>query len=482
MTVRGRRRLLALVAALAFLAGAVTAQVGDDDAPRRPSALVPAAGDADPFAYDPDRREEFEARAAAGLAHVIYAKSPGGVVASAARTARYRRLVEEAAADAGLDADTIEAMILLESAGRPDARASDDVEGAVGLTQILAETGRSLLGMRIDTAASRRLTRAIARAEERGQRARAERLRARRRRVDERYDPAKAVRATARYLTFAREQLGRDDLAVAAYHMGVGNLQRVLRAFGADGPIPYAELFFDASPLRHARAWEILASLGDDSATYLWRVLAAKDIMRRYRADQRALAERARAMTSRPSAEAVLHPDGTAERFDDPEAVEAALADGTLTPLRARELEAAGIRLDPAMGALADGLGTEPDTYRALRPEALAALVHLARGTRAIAGTAPLVVTRAVEDARLQALAAERGQAPWHDPARHATGWSFDIARRYRTRRQAAALQFMLDRLQALNLIAWEREPAAIHVTAGPDARRLLELLEPARG
>ena len=36
----------------------------------------------------------------------------------------------------------------------------------------------------------------------------------------------------------------------------------------------------------------------------------------------------------------------------------------------------------------------------------------------------------------------------------------------------------MLDRLQALNLIAWVREPAAIHVTAGPDAEELLELLE----
>ena len=30
----------------------------------------------------------------------------------------------------------------------------------------------------------------------------------------------------------------------------------------------------------------------------------------------------------------------------------------------------------------------------------------------------------------------------------------------------------MLDRLQALNLIAWVREPAAIHVTASPTPRR----------
>jgi hypothetical protein len=32
----------------------------------------------------------------------------------------------------------------------------------------------------------------------------------------------------------------------------------------------------------------------------------------------------------------------------------------------------------------------------------------------------------------------------------------------------------MLDRMQALNLIAWVREPAAIHVTVAGDADRWL--------
>ncbi len=39
--------------------------------------------------------------------------------------------------------------MFLESAGREDAIASD-TEGAVGLTQILAETGQNLLGMHVD--------------------------------------------------------------------------------------------------------------------------------------------------------------------------------------------------------------------------------------------------------------------------------------------------------------------------------------------
>ena len=37
----------------------------------------------------------------------------------------------------------------------------------------------------------------------------------------------------------------------------------------------------------------------------------------------------------------------------------------------------------------------------------------------------------------------------------HATGFAFDIRRRYRNGAQAEAFQYMLDRLQALNLIAW---------------------------
>ena len=54
----------------------------------------------------------------------------------------------------------------------------------------------------------------------------------------------------------------------------------------------------------------------------------------------------------------------------------------------------------------------------------------------------------------------------------HTTGWAFDIARRYRSRRQALAFQFVLDRLQVLDAIAWVREPDAIHITVSRDAGR----------
>ena len=65
---------------------------------------------------------------------------------SARRTAAFRAEVERAAPAAGVPPDLLEAIVFLESAGRPGAVADPKLEGAVGLTQILAETGRNLLG------------------------------------------------------------------------------------------------------------------------------------------------------------------------------------------------------------------------------------------------------------------------------------------------------------------------------------------------
>jgi len=349
--------------------------------------------------------------------------------------------------------------VFLESAGRADARASNDLDGAVGLTQILAETGRDLLGMRIDVRTSERLTRGIAR----GHRV-AARIRARRR-VDQRFDPAKALAATGRYLRIARRSLGRSDLAVAAYHMGIGNLQGALAAYGRRR-IPYARLFFDSTPLRHARAWRRLAVLGDDSSTYLWRIKAAEEIMRLYRRDPVRLARLSDLQTRKASAEEVLHPPDSTPRYGDPFAIGRARAAGELVPLDRLRLAAAGVRVDPRMGELASKVHQSRRLYRALRPQALRMLEVIGAGTRAIAHTRPLIVTSTVRDAQYQEVLLARNIQATPNFSLHTTGWAFDISRAYRSHAQALAFQFMLDRLTALNMIAWLREPGAIHITA----------------
>jgi hypothetical protein len=119
--------LVAVIVAAIVVALLARGGGGSDAGPRQ---LAPGAGSTDttrdPFAYDEDRRSEFEARAAAGLAHVLYAKSPDGVVATARRVDRLRPTIEDVARRAHEDPDTLEAIVFLESGGRPDVTAGDD--------------------------------------------------------------------------------------------------------------------------------------------------------------------------------------------------------------------------------------------------------------------------------------------------------------------------------------------------------------------
>src|SRR3954466_12505802 len=219
MSAVARRRFVALAALAVVVVAVLLLLTGGGHTDER---LVPgggeAAGDYDPLAYDSGHETELQQRATTGFADVVYEKSPGGVVATARRTARWRTLVERSARAYGVDPDTLEGIVFLESAGRPDVVAGGDLEGAVGLTQILASTATALLGLHVDLERSRTLTARIADATTDKQAARLERAR---RRIDQRFDPKHSLEAAARYLKQAKDKFGRDDLAVATYHMGM---------------------------------------------------------------------------------------------------------------------------------------------------------------------------------------------------------------------------------------------------------------------
>jgi hypothetical protein len=120
------------------------------------------------------------------------------------------------------------------------------------------------------------------------------------------------------------------------------------------------------------------------------------------------------------------------------------------------------------MGSLARELKADPALYRGLRAPALDLLIELAARVRTLsAGAAPLIVTSTVADERYQHL------LDASDPPA-AAGYSFTLLRRYVRHSQAVALQFMLDRLQALNLIAWVRFPTVIEVTVASDASKVI--------
>ncbi len=493
---RFSRRLTALAVLAALVAGVVAgiALARATMGPQRPEEGAPLApfapeaqpqgareGDDEPFdplAWDPDREEEFVQRAHDGHAHPLYTRSPGGAVRSAERTARWRPLIERAAAQADIAPEILEGMVFLESAGRSNAVAGDDLSGAVGLTQILAETGQNLLDMEIDVERSEELTADIAEAFDEDDAERADRLRARRQEVDQRFDPEQALAATARYIRFARGEVGRDDLAVVSYHMGVGNLTDVLDLYGDEGA-SYAQVYFDSSPRNKLGAYRKLMSLGDDSQTYLWRVGAAQDIMTLWRSDPDALERLQPLHDEKNSSEEVLRPEADTEVFEDGEAVEEAYASEDLLALDTERMTGAGLRIDEDMGELAGDLERETELYRGLRPEALATLLYMGTATQQISGADPLILTSTVRDLDYQEAIIDDGNPEaTRDYSLHTTGFSFDVERRYRSEAQSLALQFLLDRLQSLNLIAWVREPAAIHVTVGPEAEELLGVLE----
>jgi hypothetical protein len=426
-----------------------------------------AARAGDPFAYLSAREPEFVRRATAGSAHVLFTKSPGGVVATAARVAAFRGAINAATRGTHVDPQILEAIVFVESAGRADAIAGADVTAAAGLTQILASTGQSLLGMHIDIPHSRRLTSAMLGALGQGRVGLAARLERERAGIDERFDPGKALDATVRYLSLAQQRFGRADLAVVSYHMGIGNLQRVLSAYDSGRSVPYAQLYFDTAPDRHASAYNFLTRLGDQSSLYYWRVLGAAQVMQLYRSDRPALVRMAALQTASDSAAEVLHPPDRTPSFADPRSLAEAYSRRTILPLPSGETKL-GLAYDPGMGSLGQRLGAPARLYQGLRPAALDLLIELAARVRALSGgAAPLTVDSTVSDDRYGALA---GVADRSD----ATGYAFQIARSYVSRRQAAAFQAMLDRLQALNLIAWTRGESAIHITVAPDASQVI--------
>jgi hypothetical protein len=211
-------------------------------------------------------------------------------------------------------------------------------------------------------------------------------------------------------------------------------------------------------------------------------VLAAREIMRLYRDDPERLAQLDLLHAAKSSAEEVLHPPAETERFADDADLQRAWGDFTLQPLP-DDPGRLGFAIDRTMGELAPQLGTSRALYRGLRREAIALLVYLAARVQALGGAAqPLEVTSAVRDDAYQDLLREENAEAARGYSLHTTGYTFDVRRRYESGAQAQAFQFLLDDLTARGLIAWIREPAAIHITVASEAEELVdEILEPAR-
>lgn len=491
---------------LAVITIAVALLRGDDSTPPppepTPAAPKPGAPPYDaalfqPFAYDPQDEDEFLARGSRGMAHVVYELSPGGVERSVARTTRWRDEVEDATAGSPVDPNYLEAMLFLESAGRPTVMADGTPNSATGLMQIIPSTATALLGMHVDLARSLEINHELARQHRRVEIARkAKQRRAARRKVrkllrerkvvDERFDPQKSLAAAVRYLTIAGKRFGREDLAVASYHMGIGNLKTVIDTYVAPRArarttwrtveryrLSWPRLYYDSSPTRNPRTWDLLTRLGDDSRHYLFKVLASREILRLARDDPDELKRQIELQTAKASAEEVLRPESRYPPYEDDKDLRRAYERDELVPLPDAPKRLA-FRPGRKMGSLARRLDQPKILYRGLRPEALATLLYIAKEYRRIAGQGTLRVTSTVRDLPYQDLLVETNVQATSEFSLHTTGFAIDIAKP----RAESVLRYLLERLQALDVIAWVEEPGAFHVTVGRDGDAFMPLYE----
>jgi hypothetical protein len=278
----------------------------------------------------------------------------------------------------------------------------------------------------------------------------------------QRFAPRKLLRATVHDLKRARLHLGRGDLALEAHRMGLVNLQRAIAARGMVKP-SYADLYFGSMPRRD----------GD----YYWSVLAAERVMRLYRHSPSALAYEAHLQGRKNSAEEFLHPRPSTPQFRTPDAVARAWRQHVLRAIP-RNSSRTHVVISRSMGEEAHKLGRSERLYRGLRPATLDVLLYIGKRVHALSGARrPLLVTSAVRDRRYQRVLLRVNATAARTYSLHTTGYAFDIARAYGSRRQAAAFQLVLDRLQAVNAIAYIRETAAIHIAVASDAPSKLALL-----
>jgi hypothetical protein len=127
-------------------------------------------------------------------------------------------------------------------------------------------------------------------------------LRAQRARLDERYDPKKAICAQTRYLLGISGKFPSPSWLFQAYHGGEGAVTRELKEYcGAKWPgsataaitdcgegsadsryLTYENVYFGSTPSCHPDAFKYLYSRGDDHRHYWWKLRVAQEALDLY--------------------------------------------------------------------------------------------------------------------------------------------------------------------------------------------------------
>ena len=177
----------------------------------------------------------------------------------------------------------------------------------------------------------------------------------------------------------ARDRFEREDMAFVSYHMGMGNLESVLRAYGADAA-PYTQVYFDSTPVRHAAAYG-----GSPRSATTPRTTGGSSARRADHGAEPRGRGQARPAGGAADRQGVgrggAAPAGSTPRFTTPASCgrPGTTADRRVPGGRARDRAAR----DRRMGELAERID-QRRLYRGLRPEALATALYIGAQVRAL--------------------------------------------------------------------------------------------------
>lgn len=174
------------------------------------------------------------------------------------RVESYRDTVETYANQFGIDPEILLGIIFIESKGDPNPKNKGiNDSGAVGLCQFLPKTADEF-------------------------------------KLDDRTNPEQSIRAAVEYLIRYKNELGTNDIAMASFHMGCGNMKYLIEQLATENEkqlpaceivkryhLDYPKIYFAAKEEKNPEAYDFLFhELKDDSAHYYFKVLAAIEILK----------------------------------------------------------------------------------------------------------------------------------------------------------------------------------------------------------
>jgi hypothetical protein len=387
-------------------------------------------------------------------------------------------LIRAASAKSGFPAETLEAIMYLESWGDPRA---ESPAGPRGIMQISEATAR-VMGLQVKQARRYRVSRERVAVPGKGKKPRFKTVTTKIPYYtivrDDRLTPSRAIPAAANYLAGMERKFGGRDWAVFGYHCGQGcagrmlDLTRTARGVRAN-EVTVSKMFFAGSPVWNRELYEAveLQMQRDYSPTYWFRIMRAQQLLSLYRRNPREfelLAEEYRAESSRsraPHRLAVWLKRGDI-LFRSPEDIRSATAARLLVRAFNRP-DYFGYSLRPLAST-----ASAAESYDEAAPSAIGALTYIAFETRRLyEALNPLEDFRPLDVVSL--VTPDDGSAnSQREVLEHGSGQVFDLDYSRMPAVELQCLRFVLNDLGWAGYLGFiEEGPGILHVGSAPSAR-----------